>query len=35
MNRFSVWGLFAVFFAILLGWLVWMRRVERREGERD
>ncbi len=31
MERFAVWGLFATFGVILLAWLVWMRRAERRE----
>ena len=35
MNRFSFWGLFAVFLAIVAAYLVWMRRLERREEDRD
>lgn len=31
MTRFSFWGLFAVFGAILLAYWFWMRRIERRE----
>ena len=31
MTRFSFWGLFAVFGAILLAYWFWMRRLERRE----
>ena len=31
MTRFSFWGLFAVFGAILLAYWLWMRRLERRE----
>ena len=31
VTRFSFWGLFAVFGAILLAYWFWMRRVERRE----
>lgn len=31
MNRFSFWGLFAVFGAILLAYWFWMRRLEHRE----
>ena len=32
MTRFSFWGLFAVFFAMLAAYWFWMRREERREG---
>ena len=35
MSRFSFWGLFAVFFAIVAAYLAWMRRLERREEDRD
>lgn len=31
MTRFSFWGLFAVFFAMLAAYWLWMRREERRE----
>ena len=31
MTRFSFWGLFAVFGAIVLAYWFWMRRLERRE----
>ena len=31
MTRFSFWGLFAAFGAILLAYWFWMRRLERRE----
>jgi len=31
MTRFSFWGLFAVFGAILLAYWFWMRRLERGE----
>ena len=31
MNRFSFWGLFAVFGAMLAAYWWWMRREERRE----
>lgn len=31
MTRFSFWGLFAVFGAILLAYWFWMRRLERAE----
>lgn len=31
MNRFSFWGLFAVFGAMLAAYWIWMRREERRE----
>ena len=31
MTRFSFWGLFGVFFAIVFAYWVWMRRLERRE----
>lgn len=31
MTRFSFWGLFAVFGAILFAYWFWMRRLERRE----
>lgn len=34
MNRFSFWGLFAVFGGILLAYWFWMRSLERR-GNRD
>lgn len=34
MTRFSFWGLFAVFGAILLAYWFWMRRREREE-DRD
>lgn len=32
MTRFSFWGLFAAYFALLLAYALWMRRAERREG---
>lgn len=31
MTRFSFWGLFAVFGAMLAAYWIWMRREERRE----
>ena len=31
MTRFSFWGLFAVFGAILIVYWFWMRRLERKE----
>ena len=34
MGRFSFWGLFAIFGAILLAYWLWMRRQDRREDER-
>lgn len=33
MTRFSFWGLFAVFFAMLAAYWLWMRREDRREEE--
>ncbi len=33
MRRFSFWGLFAVFAAILLAYWLWMRRMDRRDRE--
>lgn len=33
MSRFSFWGLFAVFGAILLAYWFWMRRLEPPPGE--
>ena len=35
MTRFSFWGLFAVFFAMLAAYWFWMRREERREDRMD
>ena len=35
MTRFSFWGLFAVFAAILFAWWIWMRRLERKEKRRS
>lgn len=35
MTRFSFWGLFAVFGAILLAYWLWMRRLERAEQTPD
>lgn len=34
MTRFSFWGLFAVFGAIILAYWIWMRRLERRDRKR-
>lgn len=34
MTRFSFWGLFAAYFALLLAYALWMRRAERREERR-
>lgn len=34
MTRFSFWGLFASYFALLLAYALWMRRAERRERRR-
>jgi cbb3-type cytochrome oxidase subunit 3 len=35
VTRFSFWGLFAVFGAILLAYWWWMRRLERAEEDRE
>lgn len=35
MNRFSFWGLFAVFGAMLAAYWIWMRREERREARSE
>lgn len=35
MNRFSFWGLFAVFGAMLAAYWWWMRREERREDRNE
>lgn len=35
MNRFSFWGLFAVFGAMLAAYWLWMRREERREARNE
>lgn len=35
MNRFSFWGLFAVFGAMLVAYWWWMRREERREARSE
>ena len=35
MTRFSFWGLFAVFGAILFAYWSWMRRLERREDRKE
>lgn len=35
MNRFSFWGLFAVFGAMLVAYWIWMRREERREARSE
>ena len=34
MRRFSFWGVFALFAAILLAYWLWMRREDRREAGR-
>ncbi len=34
MTRFSFWGLFAVFGAILIAYWFWMRRLEHGDRER-
>ena len=35
MTRFSFWGLFAVFGAMLAAYWLWMRREERREARNE
>ena len=34
MTRFSFWGLFAAYFALLAAYALWMRRAEGREDRR-